>query len=271
MVKEYHHEARLGDTLSLHLCGWEKCVPGHAFGPAVRTHFLFHFVLSGRGVYEKNGKAWQLGAGQGFLIFPGESTRYEADRNEPWEYCWVGFSGAGVPEILSDCALSPENPIFTDKSGGLGRELMQLADLFSRPETNKYKLLGQLYRCFSSMVQKQPVGRQTADDYVAHAVDFIHNNFGYEIGVAEIARAVGVDRTYLYRIFRQRKHISPKEYLTEFRLKTAAEMLTASELSVTETALSCGFKEVSLFDRQFKAMYGCSPLKYRKNFAKSHN
>jgi transcriptional regulator GlxA family with amidase domain len=44
----------------------------------------------------------------------------------------------------------------------------------------------------------------------------------------------------------------------------AAGMLEETSLPVTEVALSCGFKEVSLFDRQFGAAYGCPPLQYRR-------
>lgn len=266
---EYHRETTQNSPLALQFCGWEKCSSGHAFGPAVRTHYLFHYVLSGKGAFEKNGERWQLSAGQGFIIYPGESTRYQADTDEPWEYCWLGFNGTDAEEILSDCALSREAPIFTDRSGGfLSRELMRLVDTFAQPESNKYANLGLLYRCFSHMVQKQGAKQPTAQEYITLALDFIHSNFGYEIGVAEIARAVGIDRSYLYRIFRQEIGQSPKECLTQFRLKVAAEMLAATELSVTEISLSCGFKEVSLFDKQFKAVYGCSPLKYRKN---AHN
>lgn len=265
-VKEYRYETRSGEALSLQFCGWEQCSSGHAFGPAVRTHFLFHFVISGRGAFEKAGKRWELTAGQGFLIFPGESTRYEADVEEPWEYCWVGFDGTDVLEILADCALTADDPIFTDKSGGnVGRELLHMVNCYSSPDNNKYAQLARLYRCFSHMVQNRNNKPQTAQEYVSRATDFIHINFGYEIGVAEIAAAVGIDRSYLYRIFRDKLGKPPKEYLTEFRLKVATEMLVGTGLSVTEIAFSCGFKEVSLFDKQFKAAYGCSPLKYRKN------
>lgn len=268
-AKEYSQETRSGDALEFHFCGWEKCAPGHAFGPAVRTHFLFHFILSGKGSYEKAGARWELGPGQGFLILPGESTRYEAAQNDPWEYCWIGFDGTEVQKILKECGLSASDPIYQDQSGGLlGREMLRLVDSFSRPGANDYTLLGRLYLCLSHMVQKQPVKRSAAQDYVNRALEFIHSNFSYEIGVAEIARAVGLDRTYLYRIFLRQLGQSPKEYLTLFRLRVAAEMLAGSGLSVTEIALSCGFKEVSLFDKQFKSHYGSPPLQYRKKLFK---
>ena len=265
-AREYHQESKSGEALAFYFCGWQKCAPGHSFGPAVRPHYLFHLVLSGRGVYERGGCRYEVRAGQGFLILPGESTCYSADRTEPWEYCWICFGGSEAAGILRECGLGEDNLIYADKSGGLlRRELMQLVYSFEHAGVNNYMLLGRLYLSLSHMVQKQPSGESIAQEYVNRATDFIHNNFGYEIGVAEIARAVGIDRTYLYRIFRRLAGQSPKEYLTGFRLRMAAGMLKETGLPVTEIALSCGFREVSLFDRQFRAAYGCTPRHYRKS------
>lgn len=264
-LREYYQETESGDALAFYFCGWEKCVSGHSFGPAVRPHFLFHFVLSGKGYYDRGGQRYQIGPGQGFLILPGESTCYQADQAEPWEYCWIGFGGTEAENILRECGLGPENIVYQDRSGGLlRREMMQLVDSFGQTEVNSYMLLGRLYLTLSYMMPKQTAGVSVLQDYVNRALDFIHNNFGYEIGVAEIARTVGIDRTYLYRIFKQQVGESPKRYLTAFRLRMAVEMLVETKLSVTEVALSCGFKETSLFDRQFGAAYGCTPLQYRR-------
>ena len=99
---------------------------------------------------------------------------------------------------MKECGLDADNLIYEDHSGGLlGRQMLLLVDSFSQPGANNYTLLGQLYLSLSYMVQKQPGGQSVVRGYVNHAIDFIHNNFGYEIGVAEIARAVGVDRTFL--------------------------------------------------------------------------
>lgn len=266
LMKEYFQESCFGDALVFYFCGWQKCEPEHAFGPAVRTHFLFHFILSGKGSYERGGVRRELRAGQGFLILPGESTCYGADKEDPWEYCWIGFNGTEAENILTECGLGTDHLIYEDHSGGLlGQEMLRLVDSFNRAGANGYTLLGQLYLCFSHMVKKQPGNESVVQGYVRRALDFIHNNFSYEIGVWEIARAVGVDRTYLYRIFRKEVGKSPKEYLTAFRLKMAAGMLAGSSLPVTEIALSCGFKEASLFGKQFRAAYGCSASKYRKD------
>lgn len=262
-MREYVQEMRSGDALALHLCGWEQCAAGHSFGPAVRSHFLFHFVLSGKGVFEHAGRRFELTAGQGFLIVPGESTRYTADEHDPWQYCWIGFDGTEAERILQDCSLSGQSPIYTDHSGLLGQELLRLIDLFDRESTNTYRQLGQLYLCFAHMAGGASQASSTPQEHVERAISFMQSNFSYEIGVAEVARAVGIERSYLYRIFRRWQGCSPKEYLMQVRLQNAAKMLRSTQLSVTEIALSCGFREASLFGKQFKAAFGISPLKYR--------
>ena len=60
-------------TLSIYFCGTEPCAPGHAFGPAVRPHYLIHVVLDGKGIYKRNGETYHLKAGDAFLISPMES------------------------------------------------------------------------------------------------------------------------------------------------------------------------------------------------------
>ena len=62
-------------------CGWEQCAPLHSFGPFVRNHYLFHYVISGRGFLDADVKKgvtrrYDLEAGQGFLISPGQVTTY---------------------------------------------------------------------------------------------------------------------------------------------------------------------------------------------------
>ena len=70
--------------LCLYQYGYEKCDPGHSFGPAARNHYLFHYILTGTGTLladDTKGvtQTYQIRSGQGFMIFLDRSRSYIAD------------------------------------------------------------------------------------------------------------------------------------------------------------------------------------------------
>lgn len=76
--------------LGMYQTGHEQCPSGHLFGPASREHFLFHYVLKGKGTLlcpDSSGelKKHVIRENEGFLIFPGCVTTYFADADEPWD------------------------------------------------------------------------------------------------------------------------------------------------------------------------------------------
>lgn len=255
----------LNSSLTLYQCGWENCQKGHTFGPAVRPHYLFHYVLRGKGRFRSQGKEYQISAGQGFLICPGDSTVYAADLQEPWDYCWFGFDGYEVKSILDRCGLSLEQPIFTDQSGGaLEENLQKLISLFSGGKYTEYEAIGRLYLVFSKMIREEGKTAKAFDkSYADKAVDFIRHNYSYNIRIADIAHHIGIDRTYLYKIFKQIHHISPQQYLIQVRLHIACTLLENSGMPIAEIAYSCGFQDTPAFYKHFKSRYASTPAEYR--------
>ena len=226
-----------------------------------------HYILHGKGRYLVNGKSWSLTAGNGFLITPGISTVYSADDKDPWEYCWIGFDGYSVKTILHHCGFSDANLIFTDKSRGKLKEyLMNLITDVSERRCNKLSCLGQLYLCFSLMCgQAGGFSETVRETYVEKAVGFIRHNYTYDIKISDIAKHTGIDRSYLYKLFMDEKKISPQQYLIGYRLYTAEKLLRETDLSATEIAYSCGFRDAPSFNKHFKKRLGMTPLQYRFN------
>ncbi|MBQ8753066.1 MAG: AraC family ligand binding domain-containing protein, partial [Clostridia bacterium] len=89
----YHHNAKEPLGLSVYSAGSQQCVPGQSWGPAVRDHYLLHYVSAGRGVYICGGREYPIAAGEAFVIYPGELVTYWPDDRDPWDYHWVGFVG----------------------------------------------------------------------------------------------------------------------------------------------------------------------------------
>ena len=62
--------------LKVYQYGHEDCEPNHLYGPAIRDHYLLHFVQGGKGTFYCENKSYTLTEGQGFLIIPGIITDY---------------------------------------------------------------------------------------------------------------------------------------------------------------------------------------------------
>ena len=110
--------------LGLYQFGMETCSAGHSFGPAKRNHYLFHYVISGKGIlFSENSKGetdkWHINSGEGFFIFPEQVNTYVADIQFPWEYTWLEFDGLRVKQALEVAGFSKNMPIYRSKSAQL--------------------------------------------------------------------------------------------------------------------------------------------------------
>lgn len=254
-----------GKPLLLYHSGHEQCKPSHTFGPAIRPHYLIHFVLHGQGNYYVNGATYHIKGGQGFLIYPGVTTTYSADDKDPWEYCWIGFDGYDINTILQNCGLSQTNPVLTDYSNGsLWKDLITLNHIFTERQGNEFTYLGLLYQCFSYLYQSSTEPTTIIhENYVSKAMDYIHNNYTYDIKITDVAKFLCIDRTYLYKLFISGMNIPPQQYLINYRLKVSQKLLIESDLSISEIAYSCGFGDTSSFNKHFKKHFHTTPLKFR--------
>lgn len=258
---------KLSRALTIYYGGSEICAPSHSFGPAIRPHYLLHFILNGSGKYYINDKCYELGKGEGFLICPGVSTYYKADKEDPWEYCWISFDGYEASSILKKCGLTKESLTFKDYSNGIFKEnLLSLIHNYEENMSNEFALIGQFYMCFSSIYEQ--INLKENSNYISYfdkALDYIYNNFSYDIKISDISKHVRIDRTYLYKLFMQELKISPQQYLISFRLNMAVNLLETTKMNITEISYSCGFKDTPTFYKHFKKQFNITPVQYRKN------
>lgn len=105
----------------------------------------------------------------------------------------------------------------------------------------------------------------TEQQYLEKAYEYIRNNYSYPVKISGIARYIGIDRSYLYKLMMEELQMAPQQYLIEYRLNRAKEMLKNDQMTVTEIAYSCGFKDAPSFCRHFKKRNGITPKQYRRN------
>ncbi len=260
--------------LSLFQCGREKCSPAHSFGPAARNHYLFHYVISGTGklfAYDKNGetKEYSIKSMQGFMIFPDQITMYVADKDLPWEYVWVEFDGLRAKAVVETAGFSLDQPIYKARSKELREEMMkEMNYIAENGSSSPFDLIGHLYLFIDHLTRstegvKVHHSSKLRDFYIHEAIEFVEHNFQNDISVEDIADVCGLNRSYFGKIFKEALGKSPQEFLLNYRMVKAAELLKLTKLSVGDISSAVGYGNQLHFSRAFKNIYGVSPKKWR--------
>jgi YesN/AraC family two-component response regulator len=68
------------------------------------------------------------------------------------------------------------------------------------------------------------------DLHMKKALNYIHNNYSYDIKISGIADYLNIDRTYLYKLFMTYVKASPLQYLISYRVRVSKKLLTETEL-----------------------------------------
>ncbi|MNO39480.1 HTH-type transcriptional activator RhaS [compost metagenome] len=110
----------------------------------------------------------------------------------------------------------------------------------------------------------QTAGFQTTQERLRLMLEFIYENYTERIRLADIASAAKVSKSEALRCFKEGADTSPVDYLIQFRLNKARELLQTTENTVTEIAASVGFENIGYFGRMFKKAYSVTPKYLRK-------
>lgn len=258
--------------LYIYQCGSECCPSGHFYGPAVRDHYLIHYIHSGKGIFRVGDTTYRLHAGNGFLICPDQVTYYQADEREPWHYSWIGFHGLKAETYLSDAGLSAEHPIFEyTQDDFIDHCFYEMADAYFLKRGGNVRRFSYLYLFLDKLTQLNTreityTSRENRRDaYVNETLFFIELNYSRRISVDTISNHVGLNRSYLNSLFKEAMGKSIQQYLIEFRVRKACELLENETISIGNVSRSVGYPDPLLFSKIFKNVQGITPSEYRKS------
>jgi YesN/AraC family two-component response regulator len=127
-----------------------------------------------------------------------------------------------------------------------------------------------LYRFFAELIaavpetEAIPVITNSRESYIRKAIEFIEIHFSQKISVLDIAQYVGLDRTYLSGLFKEKLGQSLQIYLLHYRMNRAGELLKNGELTIGDISRSVGYTDPLLFSKMFKKINRVSPKRYRE-------
>jgi len=260
--------------LGLYQYGLECCEPLYSYGPIIRNHYLFHYVISGTGtLLSTNSKGitheYKIKSGQGFLICPRQTNTYYADSVHPWEYAWIEFDGLRVKEALHTAGLSFDEPFYRSNAKDLSYELKnEMLYIAQHSNESSFHLVAHLYLVIDYLIRSSTnripsKGGKLADFYVREALSFIEQNFQNDISVEDISNFCNLNRSYFGKVFREAVGSSPQEFLINYRMTKAAELLKLTDFPIHDISNAVGYPNQLHFSRAFKKVYNISPRQWR--------
>ncbi len=253
--------------------------------PVLRDHFLMIYCVTGSGSVSLDGVEHSLEPGQCMMTFPNQVTALSATSRNPWNIIWVGLKGILLPYYLQRMGINSSDPVFPWRNSEYilhelkrviqsspGYENNDIFNLQSPANTTHgelarlscvYSILSEAYSLCSRFAE---LNGQTNEyeDYIQKAIMFMEANCNRKIKISDVAKHVGLNRSYLFTLFKEYLTESPQEFLTRLRIKKACEMFRSADATVSSVAYSLGYEPRAL-TRLFKQITGYTPTEYRKS------
>lgn len=211
--------------------------------------------------------------GEAFLYPPGCPQRYGYFLSEKPDVYWMHFSGALADDLLKKAGL-PELKVFhagvhsdcTLLFDRIIREL-QLCGLYCQEMASNH---AQALIYLLSRGMKEKSGPQSAaSPEIQQMVEWIHRHPEESLPITYYARRANMSVSNFIRRFKAHTGLPPQQYITRFRMSHAKELLTSSQLPITDIARIVGYDNPLYFSRMFKKETCVSPRAYRLSTGKA--
>ena len=146
------------------------------------------------------------------------------------------------------------------------REAFRLDEKEFGYEIKLREALTWIWLFLSERIRAFPKSRQAYDksnEKIREMMIYIHENYGRKISVGELAASVFLSERECFRVFQNCLHMTPAEYMKNYWLQMAGQMLAGGEASITEIGHACGLGSSSYFGKLFREYAQCTPMEYR--------
>lgn len=99
---------------------------------------------------------------------------------------------------------------------------------------------------------------------IDQVIEYITDNYNKDINAKSISEKFGISEGHLVKVFKDHIGITPKDYISNYRLKKAVNALISTDDSILDIALNHGFSNIKSFYVLFKKEYNMTPKEYRK-------
>lgn len=249
--------------------GYEECEPGHSYGPAVRKSYMIHYITQGKGIFKVDGKTYHLSRGDLFFIQPGQEIYYEASQDDPWGYGWIGMTGAHMESYLKRTSFFDHPIAHYDENFDLSLLFIEMQRAYNSPFAIRDLALNHvLYKFLAFLTIHFPnardLNKKSSKAYIQAIMEYCLSQIDSSISVQDVADHVGLNRSYVSRLFHEETGLLLKDYIWKTKEEEACRLLIQTSLPIHVIARSVGFEDSLHFSKTFAKKIGRSPKSFRK-------
>lgn len=235
----------------------------NTWGPGIRDRYILHFCLSGEGTFNGN----KVTDKNYFLITPFTKINYAPNPNNKWQYFWIIMGGSRCKSALKRYGFR------TTTGVGEYDYKEKLLPLLESAFPEVFEPLGEdaLNYCFKMILSFNRASGKSNDNgdakkkHFNDAVHFINLKYHSGITPTSVAKYVKLEEKYLCALFKEFCNISTQQYINNVRVQKSKQLLSQTDLSISEVAYSVGINDSLYFSRFFKKHVGVSPKAFRLN------
>lgn len=151
--------------------------------------------------------------------------------------------------------------------------LAMIQNAFSIPEGNGFELrmrnaLSSIWLSVldqSTALPNSDRSRKT-DDKLKQMMTYIYEHYAEKITISELAASAYLSQRECFRVFQENLHATPCEYLKNYRIQRACQMLAKTTATIAAIGYACGLGSNSHFGKVFRETIGCTPRQYREKW-----
>ncbi len=165
---------------------------------------------------------------------------------------------------VRDYLLKPlDDDDFHSTIGKVIRQIEEKRTLLREHEQNRLLLEGKVSL---ARVDGFESGHDSRQKYVMSAVKWIEDHYSRNIGISDAASSLEISESYLSRLFKNYMGYTFVEYLTDYRIKMAVQLLKDHHIKIYEVSEQVGYKDPKYFGILFKKKMGVTPMTFKNRY-----
>ncbi len=234
------------------------------FPPHIHKEVEVYYFLEGESRVQCGTEKYKLSAGDLFIAFPNQIHGYEDSKNVHGYIMILQPKVWLKPYYKLLTEKLPENPVL--RKGSFEHtaipELLEMACV-DQQQVSREVLQGYFAVIFGKLLSLLSL-TESENDAMQRILLYIHDHYKEPITRKDIAHAAGYTESHVSHLFSATMRTSLPDYINALRVEDAKDLLTGTDMSVSQIAASLGFGSIRNFGRAFQKFTATTPKDYRK-------